>query len=158
MKVDEQIRDQIIFALADDNEIMTAALDPDSDLDEEDKQMNRELIKQHEAIIDKVEKGQQLTQNELQIVRDANEIHVNDEDDYNEHHQAAMALNDWLDMVTELSSKKAFEILEKHLDKDPATPRIVLRALHTVWEEITPNYTVPCFDHEGRCLKCGSKV
>ena len=49
--MDEEIKQQIIFALEDDNEVMTAALDPDSDLDEENKQMNRELIQKHEEII-----------------------------------------------------------------------------------------------------------
>ena len=53
--MNEAIRKQIIFALEDDNEVMTAALN--GDLDQENKQRNRELIKQHEALIAKVEKG-----------------------------------------------------------------------------------------------------
>jgi len=38
-----------------------------------------------------------------------------------------------------MSAKKAFEILERHLDKDKNTPVEVLRALYVLWEEITPN-------------------
>ena len=62
--------------------------------------------------------------------------------------------------MIELSAKQAFDILEKHLDKDPKTPTKVLRALHTLWEEITPNgiSEKPAFDEEGKCLKCGNRV
>ena len=58
------------------------------------------------------------------------------------------------------STKKAFEILEKHLDNDSRTPTLVFRALYTLWEEITPNGRAgkPAFDDNGTCLKCGSKV
>ncbi len=156
--MNEAIRKQIIFVLDDDNEVMTAALDPDSDLDKENKQMNRELIKKHEAIIAKVEKGKQLTQVDLQLIRDANEIHFNDEDNLNGHHEQAVKLNDWLDNMTELSKEEAMKILEKYLDKDSHVPVKVYRALHTLWEESTPNDVIgPSFD-DGKCLKCGSKV
>lgn len=157
--MNEAIRKQIVFVLEDDNEVMTAALDPDSDLDKENKQMNRELIKKHEAIIDKVEKGKQLTQVDLQLIRDANEIHLNDEDNLNGHHKQAVKLNDWLDRITELSKEEAMKILEEYLDRDSHTPAKVYRALHTLWEESTPNDVIePSFDDKGKCLKCGSKV
>ena len=76
--MDEKIQEQILFVLEDDNEVMTAAL-ADSGFDEENKQMNRELIKEHKQIIEKVESGKLLTQHDLQLIRDANEIHLNDE-------------------------------------------------------------------------------
>ena len=156
--MDEEIKKQIVFVLDDDNEVMTAALD--SNLDEENKQMNRELIKEHEAIITKIEKGKQLTQNDLQLIRDANEIHLNDKDNFNGHHRQAVQLNDWLDKMIELTKEQAMKILEKHLDKDSQTPAKVYRALHTLWEEATPDDVVkePAFDKDGRCKKCGSKV
>ena len=154
--MNEAIRKQIIFVLEDDNEVMTAALD--SDLDKENKQMNRELIKKHEVIIAKVEKGKQLTQLDLQLIRNANEIHLNDEDNLNGHHKQAVKLNDWLDRITELSKEEAMKILEEYLDKDSHAPAKVYRALHTLWEESTPNDVIePSFDEE-KCLKCGSKV
>jgi len=157
--MDEEIKKQILFVLEDDNEVMTAALDPDSDLDKENKQMNRELIKKHKAIIAKAEKGKQLTQVDLQLIRDANEIHLNDEDNLNGHQAAAVRLNDWLDNMTELSKEEAMKILEEYLDKDSHTPAKVYRALHTLWEESTPNDVIePSFDDEGKCLMCGSKV
>jgi len=36
----------------------------------------------------------------------------------------------------------------------------VYRALHTLWEEATPNgiATGPGYDDAGRCLQCGSRV
>jgi len=158
--MDKEMKEHVIFVLEDDNEIMTAALDPNSGLDEENKQMNRELIKKHEAIIDKVQKNQQLTQNDLQLIRDANEIHLNDKVNLACHHKQAVELDNWLDLMTELSTKEAFEILEKHLHKSSKTPTIVFRALHTLWEEITPNDVPakPAFDEKGRCLKCGSRI
>ena len=153
--MDEAIRKQIIFVLEDDNEVMTAALD--SDLDKANKQMNRELIKKHEAIIAKVEKEKQLTESDLQLIRDANEIHFNDEDNLNGHHEQAVKLNDWLDNMTEFSKEEAMKILEGYLDRDSHAPVRVYRALHALWEESTPNDVEPSFD-KGKCLKCGSNV
>lgn len=81
-----------IFVLEDDNEIMFHALN-DEDFDEENKQMNLELIKEHIRIILKLEKNKDLTREELILIRDANEIHVNDTDNYNEHHKDAIKLD-----------------------------------------------------------------
>ncbi len=154
------IKRQIVFVLEDDNEVMTAALDPDSDLDEENKRLNRLLIKRHAAILSKIERGQPLTQEDFVLIRDANEIHVNDALNLNGRHRQAMALNEWLDNMIELSKEQAMKILEDHLDKDVHTPARVYRALHTLWEEATPNdvATEPGFDEAGKCLKCGGKV
>ena len=158
--MDRKIRAQIIFVLEDDNEIMAAAVEPHSDLDEENKKMNRELIKKHEAIIARVEKGGKLTQEDLLLIRYANEIHLNDQDNINGHHKQAVRLNDWLDKMTELTKEQAMKILEEHLDKNSNTPAKVYRALHTLWEEATPDEVAAgsSFDDEGKCLKCGSKV
>lgn len=146
--------------LEDDNEIMRVAIEPDSDLDAANKKMNRELIKKHEAIIEKAEKGKRLTQEDLQLIRDANEIHLNYVDNLNGRHKQAVELDNWLNLMIELSTKEAFDILEKHLHKDSKTPAIVFRALHALWEEITPDDvpSKPVFDKKGRCLKCGSMV
>ena len=154
------IREQIQFALADDNELMTAALDPTSDLDDGNKQMNRELIQKHNAILAKLDRGEPLSQEDLLLIRDANEIHVNDALNLNGRHEEAVALETWLDNRIDLSVQAAMKILEQYLDRDPQTPLRVYRALHTLWEEATPNGVVvgAAFDEEGRCLKCGSKV
>jgi len=156
--MNKEIRRQIVFVLEDDNEIMAAALN--SDLDAQNKQMNRELIKRHEQILAKLDKSKLLSEEDLQLVRDANEIHVNDDDNLNERHKEAVELDNWLVVMIELTPQQAFEILEKHLHKNFHTPAVVFRALHTLWEEITPNDTVegPAFDDKGKCLKCGSKV
>ncbi len=158
MTMNKTIRDQIIFALADDNELMTAALD--GDLDEENKQMNRDLIQRHEEILAKLGRGEVLSQEDLVLVRDANEIHVNDAINLGGRHKEALALDKWLDHMMELSMEEAMKILEDWLDRDPKTPARVYRALHTLWEEATPNGIAagPGFDDEGRCLKCGSRV
>jgi len=158
--MDDKIKEQIVFVLEDDNEVMTAALEPDSDLDKENKEMNRQLLKEHEKIISKVEKGQELTQKDLVLIRDANEIHLNDEIDINGHHKQAVLLNEWLEQRIELTKEQAMKILEEHLDRDSQTPARVYRALHMLWEEATPNDVVkePGFDDEGKCLKCGSRV
>ena len=42
-KMDKAIRKQALFVLADDNEVMTAALDVVSGLGDENKEMNRRL-------------------------------------------------------------------------------------------------------------------
>jgi len=148
----------IRFVLQDDNEVMSAALT--GDLDEENKRMNRELIKQHEAILAKLDNGQTFSQEDLQLIRDANEIHLNDGANLNGHHKQAVKLDRWLDHMMELDKEKAMQILEQWLDKDARTPARVYRALHTLWEEATPNDVgaEPAFDDEGRCLRCGSKV
>jgi len=154
------IKQQIRFVLDDDNELMTAALSPTSDLDEDNKQMNRELIKRHEEILAKLDRGEVLSQEDLILVRDANEIHVNDAQNLNGHHKEAIALEKWLDQMMVLSKEAAMKILEAWLDRDSKTPARVYRALHTLWEEATPNGMAvgPGFDDAGRCLKCGSRV
>jgi hypothetical protein len=156
--VNKTIKDQIIFVLEDDSELMTATLD--GDLDEENKQMNRELIQRHEEILAKLDKGEVLSQEDLILVRDANEIHGNDAINLGGRHKEALALKEWLDRMMELSMKEAMKILEDWLDRDPKTPTRAYRALHTLWEEATPNGIAagPGFDDEGKCLKCGSRV
>ena len=96
------IKEQIICVLEDDNEVMTAALEPGSDLDEENKRMNRGLIESHKRIIEKIEKNEQPTQYDLQLIRDANEIHLNDAIDVAGHHQEAVMLDDWLSKQMEV--------------------------------------------------------
>jgi len=152
------IREQIRFVLEDDSDVMTAALD--SDLDEVNKQMNRELIQRHNQILARLDRDEPLSQEDLQLVRDANEIHLNDTDNLNGRHEQAVELDGWLDNMTELNKEEAMQILERWLDRDPKTPARVYRALHALWEEATPNDHVgkPAFDKEGRCLKCGSTV
>ena len=49
--MDQTVREQILFVLEDDNELMRAALQPGSDLDARNKQLNRELIRKHEKIL-----------------------------------------------------------------------------------------------------------
>ena len=153
--MDEEIKRQIIFVLEDDNEVMTAGLDKDSGLSRENKRMNRELIKRHEAILAKIKKADRLNQEDLVLIRDANEIHFNDEDDLQGHHRQAVALNEWLEQRIEMTLQAAMRILEEHLDKDSHTPARVFRALHTLWEEATPNDVSeePAFDKTGKCLK-----
>ena len=152
------IKEHIRFVLQDDNELMSAALDKYSDLDDENRRMNRELINKHEQILAKLDKDEQLSQEDFQLVRDANQIHLNDAEELYGHHKQAIELESWLDNIIELNKDEAMRILEEYLDKDPKTPAKVYRALHTLWEEATPNDSCPAFDKEGRCLKCGSKV
>ena len=158
MTMNEGIKEMIRFVLEDDNEVMSAALE--GDLDEENKQMNRELIQRHEVILAKLDRDEMPSQEELQLIRDANEIHLNDSDNLNGHHERAVELDRWLDSMMELSKEKAIQIMEQWLDRDPETRARVYRALHTLWEEATPDDAVakPAFDDEGRCLKCGSRV
>ena len=97
----------------------------------------------------------------MRLVKDANELHLNDVDNLAGHHQQAAKLNEWLEQRIELSKENAMRILEKHLDKDSCCPAKVYRALHTLWEEATPDGKVaeePAFGDNGRCLKCGSKI
>ncbi|MEJ2700928.1 MAG: hypothetical protein P8Z79_00650 [Sedimentisphaerales bacterium] len=152
------IQEHVRVVLQDDNELMSAALDKYSDLDEGNKRLNRELIKKHEHILAKFDKNEQLSQEDFQLIRDANQIHLNDAEELYGHHNQALELDTWLDNMIELSKGEAMRILEEYLDKDPRTPAKVYRALHTMWEEATPNDTSPAFDREGRCLKCSSKV
>ena len=91
------IKKQIIFALENDNEVMAALLEPDSFFDEENKQMNRELIKKNETIISKVNKGLPLTEDDLDLIRYANEIDVNDSVNTRGHHKEALELGKWLE-------------------------------------------------------------
>ena len=154
------IKNQIRFVLEDDSELMLAAIDPDSDLDPENKKLNRELIERHEIILAKLDRDEMPSQQELQLIRDANEIHLNDTANLNGHHKQAVKLDRWLDSVMELSRDEAMQILERWLDRNARTPARVYRALHTLWEEATPDDIAAesAFDHEGRCRKCGSRV
>lgn len=95
-----KIKEHIIFVLKDDNEVMRSALDEDSGLDEENRQMNIELILRHEQIINKVQTGDNLTNEDLQLIMDANEIHYNDTEDIVGHHKMAVELKNWLDKET----------------------------------------------------------
>ena len=45
--MDKEIKKQIVFVLEDDNEVMAAALEPHSDLDKRNKQMNMILSHFH---------------------------------------------------------------------------------------------------------------
>lgn len=95
--MNDETKEQMRFVLDDDSELMRAALAPDSDLDEENKQMNRELTTRHEQILAKLDPDELLSQEDLQLTRDANEIHGNDSENLNGRHKEAMALQDWLD-------------------------------------------------------------
>jgi len=152
------IKEQIRFVLEDDDELMSAALQ--GDLDEENKQLNRELIQRHNQILAKLDRDELPHQEDLQLVRDANEIHLNDTDNLNGRHVQAVELDRWLDNMTELGKDEAMHLLEEWLDRDSGTPARVYRALHTLWEGATPNDVVgePAFDDAGRCLKCGSQI
>jgi hypothetical protein len=158
--MDKEIERHVRFVLEDDNEVMAVASEPSSDLDDENKRMNRELIKRHEKILDKIDRGKRLTKEDLELIRDANEIHLNDEDNVVGHHKEAVKLNGWLEQRIGLSKEGAMKILEGHLDRDSHTPAKVYRALHALWEEATPDDLIeePAFDEKGKCLKCGSKV
>lgn len=150
------IQQQIRFALEDDNEVMTAALD--SDLDEENKQMNRDLIKRHEKILNKLDRGVRLSQEDLQLIRDANEIHRNDTENLGEHHVQAMMLDQWLDRMDRLS-RQAMGAFETYLCEDLALPPNVQQAMEALKQETTPNGSdKPHFDDNGKCLACGSSV
>ena len=100
------------------------------------------------------------SQDDLVLIRDANEIHMNDTLDLNGHHKEGLALEEWLANMIELDRETAMQILEQWLDRDSHTPARIYRALHTLWEESTPDGAVsrPAFDDEGCCVKCGSRV
>lgn len=92
MKINKINKETAIFVLEDDNEIMQSALTDDSELDNENKEMNRQLIKQHNKIINKLQNNLDLTKKDLQLICDANEIHVNDVINISGHHTKAMLL------------------------------------------------------------------
>lgn len=156
--MDPAIKEQILFVLDDDNEVMASALD--SDLDQENKRMNRRLIARHNRITAKVEKGQELSWDELLLVEDANEIHLNDRGNLNGRHEQAKMLAAWIKEQTKRTIRQAVEVIEKQLDGQANTPASVYRALHVLWEEATSSdrKAVRAFADDGRCLKCGSKV
>ncbi|MFC1604031.1 hypothetical protein ACFL5F_03295 [Planctomycetota bacterium] len=158
--MDERIMKQVRFVLEDDNELMAVASGPRSDLDEENKRMDRELIKRHEKILDKVDRGKRLMKGDFELIRDANEIHLNDEDNVAGHYKEAVALNEWLEQRIELSKEEAMKVLEEHLDRDSHTAAKVYRALHSLWERATGDDVLeePVFDMKGMCLKCGRKM
>jgi hypothetical protein len=122
MKMNEDIKETIRFVLADDNEGMRAAIEPDSDLDPVNKQMNRELIQKHEQILAKLDRDEALSQDDLVLIRDANEIHVNDSLDLGEHHRQALALEEWLAHMMEIDRQTAMRILKQWLHRDSHTP------------------------------------
>lgn len=92
--MDRAIKDQIIFVLEDDNEVMRSALD--SDLDAKNKRLNRKLIVHHEKILGKVEQGLPLSQLDLLLIENANDIHLNDAANLAGHHRQALRLERWV--------------------------------------------------------------
>lgn len=158
--MDKQIIEQIRFVLGEGRGRMQAAIGSQGDLDAESRQRGQEPTARGQEILARLDRGEQLGQEDFELIRDANEIHVNDVENRNGHHGEAMALADWLDQMMEVSKDDAVKILEQWLDRDSGTPARVYRALHTLWEEATPNEVVKesGFDKEGRCLKCGSRV
>ena len=150
------IKEQIRFVLEDDNEGMTAALD--SDLDEENKQMNRELIREQDKILEKLGRGVRLSQQDLQLIRDANEIHYNDARNVGGHHAQAVLLEQWLDRMNGLS-KQAIGIVEGLLCEDSEATSQANRAAEALRQETTPHCSEESdFDESGRCRKCDSLV
>jgi hypothetical protein len=139
MKMDEQIKEQIRFVLEDYNEGMRAGMERHSDLDDESKRMSRNLIERHEQILAKLARGEVLNQEDMVLVRDANRVHRNDAENLYGHHLEALALEEWLDQRIELSKEQAIWILEEWLDRDSPVPARVYHALHTLWEEATPD-------------------
>jgi hypothetical protein len=93
--IPNNIKKHIIYVLEDDNEIMTNALD--SDLDKENKKMNRLLIKKHLKIINKIKHKNKLERQDLQLIDDANEIFVNDGINGTGFHRQALELDKWLE-------------------------------------------------------------
>ena len=138
------IKEQILFVLDDGNEVMRSALD--SDLDEKNKQMNRELIAEHERIAAKVERGDGLTKHDRQLIRDANEIHLNDTANLAGRHEQAVLLDEWLMAKEGITKEQAMKILEQHLGRASDTPAVAYRALHTLWEEADGSEQEPAFD------------
>jgi len=116
--MEKQIKKQIQFVLEDDNEMLRAALKPGSDLDEENKRMNRELICRHKQILAKLDSGEKLTKEDLKLIRYANEVHVNDEDNLAGHHEQVVKLDEWLDNVTEMTRQEAMEVNVKRKAKN----------------------------------------
>ena len=104
--MNKEIKKQVMFVLEDDNEAMTATLEPGSDMDKENKKMNRELIKEHEKIIDKVVTRKEMSQEDLGLIRDANEIHLNDVENIAGHHKQAMKLNKWFERKMKVYKEK----------------------------------------------------
>ncbi len=143
------IEKYIQFVIENDNEVTLAILT--SDLAEENKKMSRGPITRHEGILAKLDNGQAFTQEELQLIRDANRIHLNDSDNLDGYHEQAVELDCWLDGMMELDKEEATQILERWLDKDQHTPIRVYHALYTLGEEPTPNDVVDEseFDDEG---------
>ena len=134
----KDLKEQILFILDDDNEIMAAATaDPDSDLDEENKRLNRELIARHDEIIAKVERGETLSDEDLVLIADANEIHLNDTINAAGHHEAAVNLDEWLGRHRGFPVEEAISILKAHLDRNPGAPAEVYQALHALWKAAT---------------------
>jgi hypothetical protein len=152
------IEKYIRFVIENGNEVMLATLS--SDLAEANEETRQGSINRHEEVLAKLDNGQALSQEDLQLIRDANSIHLNDSDNLDGYHEQAVELDCWLDGMTELDKEGATQILEQWLDRDQHTPVQIYRALHTLGEEPTPNDVVDesVFDDEGRCLKCGSKV
>lgn len=97
--MNKEIKEQIRFVIEDDDELMLSAMRSGSDLDARNKQLNRELISKHKKILAKLDKDEMLSQEEFQLVRDADEIHLNDELNFNGRHKEAVELDKWLDLM-----------------------------------------------------------
>lgn len=88
------IEETMCRSLEDDVEVMTSALD--SDLDAENKRLNSLLIKKQKEVIKKIKTGKTLSKDDKKIIKDANEIHVNDESDFCGFHNDALDLDVYL--------------------------------------------------------------
>lgn len=64
------------FVAEDDIEVMSSALHPSSDLDRENKRMNRVAIKRLRKSVDKIDINKPLNKTEINQLIEANEIHL----------------------------------------------------------------------------------
>jgi hypothetical protein len=123
--------------------------------------MNRELIARHEDMIRRIKCGERLGRPDLQLIDDANKIHLNDEQNLAGRHAEAVKLDEWLKSQRSMTAKEAMALMEAHLNSDSNTPAVVFETLHVLWEEATSLETsemAGAFDDAGRCTKCGSRV
>ncbi|MBE0536748.1 MAG: hypothetical protein IH624_13860 [Phycisphaerae bacterium] len=154
--MNDWIKRQIRIVLEDDNELMAAALR--GDLDEEQKQVNRELSRKHHRILEMLGSGVRLSQDDLQLIRDANDIHYNDMNNLGGHHAQAVLLEQWLDRMCDLS-RQAVGVFEQFLCDDSNASSEARQAAETLRHETTPDCSDDSdFDENGRCRKCGSLV
>jgi len=105
------IKKHIRVILEEENRVMSDALNNNT----ANKQIIQNMLQRNKDVLTRLDKDC-LSQEDLQLIRDANDIYLNDHESLADHYEEIVGLDRWLDTMTEqkaASKNKTSAITEK---------------------------------------------